>query len=478
MNWAEPASHTRPRLGRWALGLSGSVLANGGLALLVVLALHSDLVPVQDRPAAEFEVTAQNLARQAAAELPPDAEPAQQSNAQSENLSAESLPRTEAKVYQPTVAALTAASNAGSQLLSAAASSQALAAQPANGTAVTMPKPSPLPLAENRLDAEKLRERLPEPELLIDLVEATSTTPATQTEPVSVASPAVAPQSQAMLGETPTGLALRADLAFPASVGGEIDPLSLAAFSQFQDPGASGQKLRDGLSDLLANLPCARVQLSFDPETATLELRGHLPEDGMRAPILKALQQEMGRDIKLADEMRLLPSPQCGALSGIADAGLPQSTDQITNPLLVGADAQARILQYTGGEQLVFDLIAPDYPAFIYVDYFDAGGQVLHLAPNDVTPLLRKEPKSPLRVGAKDASEPGLLITVGPPYGQEIAVAFAASHPLFDDAQPRPLSEAASPYLAELKAAVARARATHSDFKGEWVYFLVSTEAP
>lgn len=478
MNWAEPVSHTRPQLGRWALGLSGSVLANGGLALLVVLALHSDPVPVQDRPEAEFEVTAQTLARQAATELPPDADSVKQSDAPSDSLSAESPPRTEAKVHQPTVAPLAAASSTGNRLPPAAASGQALAAQPATATAVPTPEPAALPLAENRLDAEQLPERPPEPEPLFDVVEATSTTPAPQTEPVSVASPAVAPQSQPMVGETPTGLALRADLAFPASVGGEIDPQSLTAFAQFQDPGASGQKLRDGLSDLLASLPCARVQLSFNPETATLELRGHLPEDGMRAPILKALQQEMGRDIKLADEMRLLPSPQCGALSGIADAGLPQSTDQITNPLLVGADAQARVLQYAGGEQLVFNLVAPDYPAFIYVDYFDAGGQVLHLAPNDVTPLLRNEPKSSLRVGAKDASEPGLFITVGPPYGQEIAVAIAASHPLFDDAPLRPLTEAAAPYLAELKAAVARARATHSDFKGEWVYFLVSTEAP
>ncbi|WP_420006728.1 hypothetical protein [Arenibacterium sp. LLYu02] len=444
----------------------------------MILALRSDPVPVQDRPEAEFEVTAQNVARQAATELPPNVDPAQQSAAAGDSLTAESPPRSEAKAQRPEAARLSSTPNAGDRLSSATPSGLDLAPKPAAGSVLSSAAPSPLAVSEDRLEAERLTDQTFEPETLLDLTQAISAPTARQTEPVPLTSPAIAPQSQAVTGETPTGLALRADLAFPSMNGGEIDPQSLTAFAQFQDPGASGQKLRDGLSGLLARLPCARVQLSFNPDTATLELRGHLPEDGMRAPILKALQQEMGRDIQLADEMRLLPSPQCGALSGIADAGLPQSTDQITNPLLVGADAQARVLQYADGEQLVFDLVAPDYPAFIYVDYFDAGGQVLHLAPNEVTPLQESEPKSSLRVGAKDPSDVGLFITVGPPYGQEIAVAFAASHPLFNDAAPRPLSEPAAPYLADLKAAVSRARAEHVDFKGEWVYFLVSTEAP
>ena len=64
-------------------------------------------------------------------------------------------------------------------------------------------------------------------------------------------------------------------------------------------------------------------------------------------------------------------------------------------------------------------------------------------------------------------------ITVGPPYGQEIAVAFAASAPLFDGL--RPLSEPAAPYLTDLKSRVAEARARDPDFKGEWVYFMVVT---
>ncbi|WP_446720204.1 DUF4384 domain-containing protein [Leisingera sp. ANG-DT] len=125
---------------------------------------------------------------------------------------------------------------------------------------------------------------------------------------------------------------------------------------------------------------------------------------------------------------------------------------------------------------MFFDLTAPDYPAYVYVDYFDAGGAVLHLSPNELVPLAEAAPKTALRVGAKEAGDPGLQITVAPPYGQEIAVAFAASHPLYDSL--RPLSEPAEPYLEFLRAQVAAARAEHADFKGEWVYFLITTHAP
>ncbi|WP_161492600.1 DUF4384 domain-containing protein [Pseudophaeobacter leonis] len=285
-------------------------------------------------------------------------------------------------------------------------------------------------------------------------------------------------QSQALAHSSPQASSITAALAFQGGDTNEVDPVSLAAFQSFTRPGdLAGQaaEVRDGLAGLLSAVPCARLQLSFDPETAVLELRGHLPDNGLRAPVLAALQAQMGRDIAVSDQMRLLPRPQCGALSGISTVGLPQSTDQITNPLLLGADAQARVLSYSGGEKLFFDLTAPDYPAYLYVDYFDAAGDVIHLSPNATVALQLSPPKSALRIGTKSAGDPGLQITVGPPYGQEIAVAFAASSPLY--AGHRPLIEAAPAYLDFLREQIARAKAQDTDFKGEWVYFLIETQA-
>ncbi|KIC33306.1 DUF4384 domain-containing protein, partial [Leisingera sp. ANG-M7] len=299
-----------------------------------------------------------------------------------------------------------------------------------------------------------------------------------QAQPEADTLPGTAPDPQHTPASTPDAPRIKAALAFQGG-SGDIDPVSLAAFQSFMQPGdavAGGDPLRDGVSGILAAVPCSRLQVAFVPETATLQVRGHLPEDGLRSPVLAALQAQMGGDITVSDEMRLLPRPQCGALAGISNVGLPQSTDQITNPLLVGSDAHSRVLDYSGGERLFFDLTAPDYPAYVYVDYFDAGGAVLHLSPNELVPLAEAAPKTALRVGAKEAGDPGLQITVAPPYGQEIAVAFAASHPLYDGT--RPLSEPAEPYLDFLRAQVTAARAEHADFKGEWVYFLITTHAP
>ena len=67
----------------------------------------------------------------------------------------------------------------------------------------------------------------------------------------------------------------------------------------------------------------------------------------------------------------------------------------------------------------------------------------------------------------------GLKLVIGPPYGQEIAVAFAASEPLYEGF--RPIQEPAAEYLEWLKVQIELKRSENDDFKGEWVYFFVST---
>jgi len=281
------------------------------------------------------------------------------------------------------------------------------------------------------------------------------------------------PIPAALPSSVPETTATKAVLAFPDAGGGDIDPASLAAFQSFTQPGAAtSDPVRDNLQALLS-LPCARMQVNFDPATTTLRLDGHVPDARQRGPVLAALQAQMGGNIKVTDNLQILPEPQCGALSGIANVGLPQSTDQITNPLIVGDDTHARSFRYIKDDPLVLELTGPDYPAYIYVDYFDADGNVIHLSPNAQVPLAATAPKEQLTIGARKQGDPGLMVIVGPPYGQEIAVAFAASHPLYTEA--RPLVEPADNYLQWLQNQVARTRESVPDFKGEWVYFFMQT---
>ncbi|WP_146205042.1 DUF4384 domain-containing protein [Meridianimarinicoccus roseus] len=314
---------------------------------------------------------------------------------------------------------------------------------------------------------------------------------AQQSQPPAVAALQGLAEGEAASGLPPADMAVQAPSAAPATehvtaalawTGGgsdRVDPASLAAIGAFMQPGdlaasdASAGHVRDGIAGLLASVPCARLQTTFLPETGQLQIKGHIPEDGLRKPILAALQGQVGASIPLADDLLILPRPTCGALAGIAAVGLAQSTEQARNPRVVGPDTHARVYRFDEGERLFFDLTGPDYPSYFYIDYFDADGNVLHLQPNEIVPLEAIGAKQDVTVGRGGDGRPGLEITVSPPFGDEIMVAFATSRPLYSGL--RPLVEPAAPYLDFLKDRVAAARAADPAFKGEWVYFFVQT---
>ncbi|MEP5729445.1 MAG: DUF4384 domain-containing protein [Sulfitobacter sp.] len=507
------------RAGIWAAALTASTLVHIGAAVGLLAALQPEPIADQPVPESQLNVQAHKVTRSDAAEQETtsdavDADAPQGTAlgagavAQSE-ATARALPSETPQVSDPTPDAVTA-STPKQPVLTAAlpslapASAQALVAQPiisaplqtpaalpvtpssSIANTVTPPAPvaspvKPVALASPPRDLAAAPTPQIDPQS-VDLLSQEPTSQAAQFQtPALNAAPQKSPQSSAAPLQTPqvvqTALqepdvtSSKAVLAFPA--GGNIDPVSLAAFQSFTQPGSTeGANLRDGLAAALS-LPCSRMQVIFDPETTTLQLTGHVPDPAMRGPVLSAVQSQMGSDIAVSENLLILPAPQCGALTGIADVGLPQSTDQITNPLIVGNDTHARAFRYVTGDALILNLTAPDYPAYVYIDYFDADGNVIHLAPNTHTPLELAPQKSALQVGARSAEDTGLFITIGPPYGQEIAAAFAASQPLYEGE--RPLVEPAEPYLKWLKTRVADARARDSDFKGEWVYFFVTT---
>jgi hypothetical protein len=258
-----------------------------------------------------------------------------------------------------------------------------------------------------------------------------------------------------------------------------VDPTSLAAIQAFVQVGDLNKsqsnvgEVRDGISQTLETIPCSRVQAQFIPQNGTLQLNGHIPNEGLREPVIEAMQKQMGKNINVVDNMLILPRPQCGIISAIAAVGLPQSTDQLTNPLLIGEDAHVKEYNYKEGERLKLDMTAPHYDSFIYVDYFDATGMVLHLQPNDIIPLNLQMANSNLSVGKETNGKPSLKIMIAPPFGQEIAVAFASSVNLY--AELRPTIEPAQNYLIFLKTKIEQARLKQANFKGEWVYFFIET---
>jgi hypothetical protein len=388
----------------------------------------------------------------------------------------------------PTAAEARPAAVAAAPVILAAVPATATPApsRPERATAVPASAPLSEALPETVADAPAAAPAVPVAAAAPDRPPATLVAPAGV--PAAPTAAAAAPDASpadalAAAGALAAAAALPAErmtaaLAWSGAEGVAVDPASLAAIAAFTRTGdlvtPEDARLRDGIGGVLAAVPCARLQTAFDPMTGALELRGHIPEDGLRGPVLAALRDRIGPAIPVSDRVLILPRPQCSALSGIAAVGLPQSNDQASDPRVIGADAHVREYRYAAGQRLELDMEAPDYDAVIYVDFFDAAGNVIHLQPNAIVPLQRHAPRAALSVGRpRPDGGPALDITIGPPFGQEIVVAFAASRPLYDGL--RPMVEPAGPYLDFLRQRVEAARAADPGFKGEWIYFFVTT---
>jgi hypothetical protein len=490
----------------WSLGLVLSAGLHGAVLVVVPRAFAPEPVADQPMPRSEMRVETEAVAQSESAAIPPPADVTAAGSTAGANLAQGVIQQsraTAAAVEAPRLAA--AAAPVGEVAEAAPPVVTAAAAMPeAQAAAVAAPVAEAMVVAAP--EAEAMAVAAPEGEAVAVSapVAAVAAVAAPVGEVVAVAAPvgavagavetagqvlaaaAVAAEPVASSGgdvasvpeAVPASVEITAELAFSGDGGVALDPQALATIQSFMEAGdtaSAASEARDSLEALLSQVPCSRLQAEFDPETGTIALRGHIPEEALRAPVLEALQAQVGQGIAVTDAMLILPRPQCGALAGIGSVGLPQSTDQTTNPRIVGNDAHARVFDYRGGEKLVLEMQAPDYDAYVYVDYYDAAGNVIHLVPNDVVPLVLHPAQSAMVVGQAADGAQALEIVVGPPYGQEIAVAFAASAPLYEGL--RPTVEEAGPYLEWLAARVAEARAADPAFKGEWVYFFVATRA-
>lgn len=279
------------------------------------------------------------------------------------------------------------------------------------------------------------------------------------------------PEPVAALAGDLAGETVTAIMEFSGDGQTPLDPLGLLAVTAFvapQSAGTEGRELREGIGDLLSAVPCSRLQTAFDSATGVVELRGHVPDDALRVALTGALQSRIGDALPVVDRLHLLTEPQCGILAQLDALGLPQSEEQFTDPGLIGEDLFVRDYAFSQGERMVIDLEAADYPAFIYVDYFDASGNVLHLIPNEVLPLRLFQAGEAFAIGAAGS---GLDLIVEPPFGQDIAIALASDRPLYDGL--RPISEPADEYLAFLRQRIAEV----APERAEWVYLLVTTSA-
>jgi hypothetical protein len=216
----------------------------------------------------------------------------------------------------------------------------------------------------------------------------------------------------------------------------------------------------------LRNITCGNVGGGFGAGDA-LRLIGHLPSEAARRALRARLTSVSGVAAVDDGALVILPEPSCGIVAAMPTTGLPLAPDQAAGAAELGTPTQAGMLNFRKGELLTLDLVAPDYPAYYYVDYYDNANNVIHLLPSPVTPGNQVSPRQRLSIGGTER------YAINPPFGLDLVIAVGASVPLFEGA--RPEVEPADAYLASLLQALRSARARETAFRGEYSYLFVET---
>src|SRR5262249_51971721 len=102
------------------------------------------------------------------------------------------------------------------------------------------------------------------------------------------------------------------------------------------------------------------------------------------------------------------------------------------------------------GDCLMLDVVTPKFDSYLYVDYFDAEGQVLHLLPNRWDVLNIKPPRNHFTLG-RSLQLPDCW-RLGGTTGDQFISLVAAKKPLFPSQ--RPDTENARDYIASLSNAI------------------------
>ena len=127
----------------------------------------------------------------------------------------------------------------------------------------------------------------------------------------------------------------------------------------------------------------------------------------------------------------------------------------MTPELLPRIDLNNTDLRYRTGEKLVVTATAgSDFEGYLYVDYIDSDGSVVHLLPSPRQQDNRLGPGQAIVLGALDASDASgdFVYEIQPPLGPGMVVAFASRHQLMPTT--RPHVETTGDYVPALKAAL------------------------
>lgn len=195
------------------------------------------------------------------------------------------------------------------------------------------------------------------------------------------------------------------------------------------------------LENLLTKFSCAKLSASIN-DVNQVSVRGYL-----RSQDRPALEQAISnlpdvKDISLA-QVETLEWPYC-EVRQLLDPLRQHNTEQNLGLRIMANHPDGR---YREGELLVLELTAPSYEAYLYVDYYQLDGNVVHMLPTNLASTKRYPAGKHITLGQKSAGQ--RLWQIQPPFGTEMISVIAAPQALF--AKARPEVEPAKGYMAVLQ---------------------------
>jgi hypothetical protein len=205
--------------------------------------------------------------------------------------------------------------------------------------------------------------------------------------------------------------------------------------------GSPVDELRRQLAAATAGYQCAAIDVAVSPDRE-VRVSGHLatPQE------IDRLRRDIGAISgagPMSFDVGLMGWPYCevaGMLTPLIGQGAHDA------PSLALTSKELHI-----GDRLTVDVRAPGFDGYLYIDYFNADGEVLHLFPSGRDRLNLRPSRNHFVLGC-----PPMLTTytLGGKPGRQLVSLVATSKPLFSD--PRPEVERARDYLANLSEAIGR----------------------
>jgi eukaryotic-like serine/threonine-protein kinase len=204
---------------------------------------------------------------------------------------------------------------------------------------------------------------------------------------------------------------------------------------------ATPAMIRDAVAAVLRPASCNITRAAVEGSNVVVTgLASRSVEPGLLSGVRDAMPPNAAPDA-VSWHLDMFDGPYCGALDAIRTAA--------TTPLSLSLRNGARRLRKD--DDIVPQVVTPDFPAWLQVDYFSSDGGVAHLHPTALGPARQIASRTPVTLG--DTAHERWQVDA--PFGTDMVVAIASSTPLFS--APRPANETTDAYIQALRTALADA---------------------